>query len=956
MRGWARFLVPWVVAAVGCRPAPPPLPPEVSVHLRGHREAVVAADGSLRPLVLGAGGSLDICLRTPPTARTAQWQAWLFVSPGDSGEPVYADPHHRLDTTLCFRAELPERLAAGDRLALCGRLRDGYDGREHTLPCRPLAHRADDGAHRRLAGDLGEVLRGREPGEVEAFLQRLDGLTLRAREAELPFLAVRIELIAVYYLRQEGTAGALARAEARLASLPGWLADDAATVWAAQADYERALVALAGGRELGTAWRRLADADRRFARVLHGNRLTVRMKQAEILARVGALADAADRLATALADCEAMECNPRLVPNARGVLAWLVVLDPLATDAELASAEGHLEAALSGVPPEDAVERANLLINRAHLLLRRREDPRPPLADAARRLDEAGEDGVRVRRLRHWIELSEGLAAVTAGDPGTALERCRAAGGGGHASGHPRLAAWAAVCAARAHRLRWELAAAVRELAAAVGLDRRADPELLGQSLTPGPGLRAEIYYRAARLEVERGDPAAAWGLLARLDELTARGAASAPCRGWSEPVAAERDRLLAALAELDGPASGRARRQRASIRRSLREELGELIRRRSPCPEPPPTAGDQGLGYRAFTVGGEVVLLHRDPGGGVTVARRAEVAEGDLLRRIRGVAEALAGRRSADRRFAARRFAARRFADRRFADREWRELTAPLAAALLPPPAELGPVTTWALHGVLQGVPLAALPLPGPPSGDSAVPRWLGETTTVTLRPNGIPTGVPERSAAPPLFVVDPRGDLAGGERLAARLRRLFPGGRALMGAGATRAAVRAALPAAGWLHVDAHGRFDPAVPELSSLLLADGPLTLTELAEIPLGLSFANLAGCRTGSWPVTADRGHFGLAGLLARRGARWVVASRGDLDDRLAASFNHEFYRRLAADREPVPSAFAGALEVARRDFPASAWASLLLLRGGGGQSSHGVTPPRGEGAASDGGGG
>ena len=67
-------------------------------------------------------------------------------------------------------------------------------------------------------------------------------------------------------------------------------------------------------------------------------------------------------------------------------------------------------------------------------------------------------------------------------------------------------------------------------------------------------------------------------------------------------------------------------------------------------------------------------------------------------------------------------------------------------------------------------------------------------------------------------------------------------------------------------------------------------------------------------------------------MARRGVPWVVASRSEIEDRLAHDFNAAFYTELARDGG-VPSAYGAALrELARRD-PASRWSRLLLLGGG-----------------------
>jgi CHAT domain-containing protein len=252
--------------------------------------------------------------------------------------------------------------------------------------------------------------------------------------------------------------------------------------------------------------------------------------------------------------------------------------------------------------------------------------------------------------------------------------------------------------------------------------------------------------------------------------------------------------------------------------------------------------------------------------------------------------------------------------------------------------------VTTFALHGALQLLPLAALPLPAPLGGR----RFLGEVTTVAIATAGARAAGAGGPAQHPLFVVDPTEDLGGAERSLAAYRRWFPDGQVLRGAAATRAAVRGALAGALWLHVDAHASYDPVFPEMSRLELADGPLSLMEWSRLPAPRRFANLSGCRTASWPTTADSGQYGLGGLLTRLGAGWVVATRGPIPDDAAFRYNQELYGAIAAGAS-VPAAHAAALAALRARQPPRVWGAILLLRaagtaGGPETAEGGQTPP------------
>ncbi len=194
---------------------------------------------------------------------------------------------------------------------------------------------------------------------------------------------------------------------------------------------------------------------------------------------------------------------------------------------------------------------------------------------------------------------------------------------------------------------------------------------------------------------------------------------------------------------------------------------------------------------------------------------------------------------------------------------------------------------------------------------------------------------------------MVDPGGDLAGAERSLPAYRRLFPAARVLRGGEATREAVSRALAGAEWLHIDAHASYDPVFPEMSRLELAGGGLSLLEWSRLPAPRRFANLSGCRTASWPATADSGQYGLGGLLTRLGAGWVVATRGPIPDGAAYRYNQAFYRAIAAG-SAVPAAHASGLAGLRASYPPQVWGAILLLRAAGaaegGKAPGCTTPP------------
>ncbi|MEE8584270.1 MAG: CHAT domain-containing protein, partial [Acidobacteriota bacterium] len=433
-----------------------------------------------------------------------------------------------------------------------------------------------------------------------------------------------------------------------------------------------------------------------------------------------------------------------------------------------------------------------------------------------------------------------------------------------------------------------------------------------------GPGQRAGDYYRLARVLLDGGDANGAWGQLAALDRLAESERARLRCREQaSHPEAVaqwrqndqRRQRLLDQLVALEVPASGLRQAQLRPVRQSLMQELQQLSRQWPGCSRAETPPEGHSADFRALALDDEILLLHRRKDGKVVLDHRTPMPRRQGRRWINQLTRKL--QRGA------------------VTEEDWRPLLAPLAEALVPRlQDDLGEVTVFSLHGWLQDVPLAALPVVGAQGG------WLSDLTTPALRPAGLSKLHPSSDGADlPLFVVDPRGDLRGGRQLLSFYSLLFPQARIVAGDAANRRSLRKLLPSASFLHVDAHGLYNAAFGELSRLQMSDGSLTLLELAELPSPRRFVNLSGCQTGRWPVTADSGRYGMAGVFARGGASWVIASRSDLNDRLASDFNQAFYQSIAAG-STVPQAFQAALEQVRPKHPPSAWASLMLVRGAG----------------------
>ena len=892
---------------------------DLSVTVRNHQDVSQQPDGGLTPRYLLPDSRPGLCLEAAATTDTSRWEMHLTLA----GEALGADavpPAARMGPVLCFEGEIPIGSDPLHGAELCGRLFDRFKGTELRLPCRRVDYRPDLAYHA-FRAERSRLLRAKSGVGLEAFLAELDSLARETRPV-FPLSAVQLELIAVHFLREEGTPEAREEAARRLASLPVWLDRPEASGIAAEALREEALLALRPGSPDGSpaaAWRHLVHADQKALAVAYPKRFMITVSQADLLARQGALDEAIERIRAALDDCRFVRCNPALLPSAQGQLVWLLQFQKRATEAELGEAEAAARRALDRIPEHVPLERINQLLNLALLQVRRGADSGPTLLEARDLLERVTPGGEMLRARRAWADLISGLAALRAAQPSVARRLCGAL----EPVSDLQISALAASCEARAQRALGELRAADTAFERALLLHEVATSQRPGEGLPVGLGPQSEDFARAARVAVERGLPALAWERLERLDRLASlerqrqrcrERASDGPGQARWEQIDDESKRIRAQLRALQIPASPQRREELARLRQTLVSELRELWRRWPSCGAAPAPMRPA-VSYRAVALADEILLLRRGGSGAVSTVRRTPFPRGRLRDLIDTVARA----------------------DATLDDAAWRRTLASVAQALAPQETELrASVIRYSLHGPLQRVPLTALPLPAGfrPEGGEEAPRWLSDIAIPVVVPSGVgPLDPPqEEEVAPPLFAVDPLGDLPGGSELVGFYRELFPNARLLTGAAATRDGLRTALPSsAEWLHFDTHGRYQAGFPELSALELRDGPITFTELADLPILGRFVNLSGCDTGRWPITEDSGRFGVAGLLAQLGSRWVVASQGELADDLARDFNRAFYRAVAAGAA-IPAAFAAGLDAVKEEHPAHAWATLMLISG------------------------
>ena len=256
--------------------------------------------------------------------------------------------------------------------------------------------------------------------------------------------------------------------------------------------------------------------------------------------------------------------------------------------------------------------------------------------------------------------------------------------------------------------------------------------------------------------------------------------------------------------------------------------------------------------------------------------------------------------------------------------------------------------------------------------SSSRAAPRFLVEDFAISYAPSATAlVQLQEATARRPgeadlLVVADPamlagpsaRDALFGSERFelaplphaAAEARAIARYGGAgtevYTGAAASERRVReASLERFGVIHFATHGLLSQRNPSRSALLLAadgqgEGLLTAREIYRLRLKSDLVVLSACQTARGRILAGEGVQGLAQAFFHAGARSVVASLWDVNDRRAERLMRAFYGHLA-DGESKTDALAHSKREVLAAEPGLApryWAPFVLIGEGRGTVS------------------
>jgi len=241
------------------------------------------------------------------------------------------------------------------------------------------------------------------------------------------------------------------------------------------------------------------------------------------------------------------------------------------------------------------------------------------------------------------------------------------------------------------------------------------------------------------------------------------------------------------------------------------------------------------------------------------------------------------------------------------------------LGDAMFPPGTlpEAGAPIVVMLDRELSDVALAGLRVAG---------RYLVEHAPIVevLAPDLLFGAVPGRPWQPAIAVGDPLGDLRAAAR-EVRGAASMTGGRAYVGAEATRAAVVAGSDAF-LLHVATHARQDDGE---EAFVLHDGALPANQIVAQRIAPRLAVIATCRS---QVDDDPAGSLVAAFLAA-GASGVIGVKRSLDDSDGAALMADLYRLHGAE-DPVRALALAQRAAIAANRPPGAWATVSFFGVGG----------------------
>jgi CHAT domain-containing protein len=157
-----------------------------------------------------------------------------------------------------------------------------------------------------------------------------------------------------------------------------------------------------------------------------------------------------------------------------------------------------------------------------------------------------------------------------------------------------------------------------------------------------------------------------------------------------------------------------------------------------------------------------------------------------------------------------------------------------------------------------------------------------------------------------------------------------ILPEAEIQLGAAASERALRDHGSHSQRIHIASHGYFRKDNPMFSAIRLADSYLSLYDLYHMDLPVDLLTLSGCVTGLSFVAEGDELIGLSRGLLYAGARSLLLSLWDVDDRSTAEFMQLFYSHLLRQRDKAEALRSAMLDLRIRYPHPYHWAPFRLI--------------------------
>ncbi len=216
-----------------------------------------------------------------------------------------------------------------------------------------------------------------------------------------------------------------------------------------------------------------------------------------------------------------------------------------------------------------------------------------------------------------------------------------------------------------------------------------------------------------------------------------------------------------------------------------------------------------------------------------------------------------------------------------------------------------------------LQGIPWPVIP--------ACAGRSISVVPSATLW-----LGAASRLAPPAGKVVVAAGPgLPGARDEALAIAEIYRDPVLLLDDEASAAALATAADGATVVHIAAHGRLRSDNPYFSSLLMADGPLTVYDLERIQHAPHHVVLAACETARHKTITVDEVLGLAAALLAQGASSLVAPVFNVGDDVVVPIMRAYHGELRSGRSPADALAASQEKAAAQD--SAAWAAAVSFQ-------------------------